>query len=95
MTIENKIQSINDYVESFLFRHGFTSFGKVSLDCKFWLTNINLEGYSNYFGVSSEKEAKEIVKVFLTSSFNDNIFKEYIFDENKPLYLALDIKLSL
>lgn len=95
MSTENKIQSINDYVESFLFRHGFTQFGKVSLNCKFWLTNVKLDDYSNYFEVSSEKEAKEIVRVFLTSSFNENIFKDYIFDEDKSLYLALDIKLPL
>ena len=93
MSTENKIQLINDYVESFLFRHGFTPFGKISLNCKFWLTNVNLDNYSNYFEVSSEKEAKEIVKVFLTSSFNDDIFKDYVFDKNKPLYLALDVKL--
>lgn len=93
MPTENKIQAINDYVESFLFRHGFTPFGKVSLDCKFWLTNIKSDNYSNYFEVSQEKEAKEIVKVFLTSSFNDDIFKDYVIDENKPLYLALDVKL--
>lgn len=92
MSIE-KTQLINDYVESFLLRHGFTSWGKVSLNCKFRLTNINLNNSNNYFKVSTEKEAKVIAKVFLINSFNEDIFKDYLFDETKPLYLVLDIKL--
>jgi hypothetical protein len=93
MTVENKIQMINNYVDSFLFRHGFTSLGKVSLDCKFWLTNINPHNATNYFEVISEKEAKQVSKTFLVNSFKEDIFKDYLFDETKPLYLVLDIKL--
>ena len=94
MSVKDKIQAVNSYVESFLFRHGFTTFGKISLSCKFWLTNISSKA-DNYFIVTSENEAKEIVKVFLTNSYNEDVFKDFIFNESKPLYLALEVKLPV
>ncbi|WP_026976625.1 hypothetical protein [Flavobacterium tegetincola] len=94
MNTQEKIEKVNKYVENFLFRKGFSLLGKVSLNCKFWITNITNES-DNYFKVDSEKEAKEIVKVFLTNSYTEDVFKDFIFSESKPLYLALDIQLPM
>ncbi len=93
MSLEDKIQSVNNYVEKFLFRHGFTLYGTISLSCNFRLTNINTHNADNFFEVSSEEEAKEIAKAFLINSFNDELFNKNLFNKDKPIYLVLDVKL--
>ena len=92
MTTKEKIKDINDFVQDFLFRFGFTAVGKVNIRCSFKLTNIN-NNYSNLFVVDSEEEAIEILKEFITVPFNDDIFKSSNFDNTKTIYLIVDLEL--
>ena len=92
MTTQNKIQEINQYVESYFQRFGLTTSDTINIKASFKLSNYN-QDFSNAFQVDSESQAKEILKEFITVPFIDDIFKSSMFDESKDLFLYVDLQL--
>jgi hypothetical protein len=90
MSTQITLQLINDYVENYLQRFGFTAFGNVTVNCSFRLSNYN-DNFSNAFKVDSEIQAKQILESFIALPFIEDIFKTSTFDESKDLYLFIDI----
>lgn len=94
MSTQATIQLINDYVQNYLLRCGFTAFGNVNVNSSFRLSNYN-DNFSNAFKVDSEIQAKHILKSFVALPFDEDIFNTSTFDETKDLYLLIDIQLPV